>query len=146
MSWSTSRIVTPVSTIWRRRSPSSDRLVGVEAGGGLVHADQLRRRGERARHADELALALADLVRHAVAEVADPECDERAFDRVVIAPASRPDEVEQHVAPRRRLGGDHQVLGDGEVVEQLDGLPRAPEAGARPPVGGERARSTRRRT
>ena len=58
MSWSTRRMVIPASTIWRSRRPSAQALGGVEAGGGLVHADQLRVGGERPGHADELALAL----------------------------------------------------------------------------------------
>ncbi len=67
-----------------------------------------------------------------------PTVRERAFDRSVIAATARPDDVEQEIAQRWRLGRDHEVLGDREVVEELERLPRAPEAGARPPVGRQR--------
>ena len=75
-----------------------------------------------------------------------PSVCERAFDRFVIAATARPDEVEQEIAERWRLGRDHEVLGDREVVEELERLPRAPEAGAGPPVRRRAIRLTGRRT
>ena len=66
MSWSTRKIVIPASTISTQPTPELLRLGRVEPGGGLVHADEPRPCGQRARRAHELALTLTDLVRHAV--------------------------------------------------------------------------------
>ena len=46
-----------------------DALVGVEAGGGLVHQHEPRPLGERAGDADQLAAAVRELGRHAVGDV-----------------------------------------------------------------------------
>ncbi len=58
-----------------------ERLLGVEAGRGLVHAHELRLRGEGPGGRHELALALADLGREAVGEVGDVEDIEGEVDR-----------------------------------------------------------------
>ena len=56
-----------------------------------------------------------------------------------VAAGERPgaDEVEQERVPRRPLGGDEQVVADGEVLEQLERLERAGQAEVGPAVGGQ---------
>ena len=126
------------------------RLGRVETGGGLVHAHELRAAGEGAGRADELALALADLVRHAVGEVADAEHVEREVDVRAVWPRLR------RCGPRRgrpgsratdwRLGRDAEVLLDVEILEQLERLPGASETEAARAGARAAARSPRRRT
>ena len=136
MSWSTSSIDCPASTRPRRRLPSSRALARVEARGGLVEADEARRGDERAGDADELALALRQLVRHRVEEGREAEQLEHLGVRVASV-AGRPHRLLEEPPHRRSVRGDVQVLAHGEVVEQLDRLPRARQPEPRAPVRGE---------
>ncbi len=103
------------------------RLVGVEAGGRLVEAQQLGAGGQRSGDGDELALALGQLARRGVGETAEVEHIERLVDRIGVG--DRPGEHLLDRRPRRRVDGRHgEVLAHGEVVEQLDRLPGARHA------------------
>ncbi len=94
---------------------------GVERAERLVHQHDARLCGERARHADALALAAGKFVRQAVA----------------ILRAVEPHQIEQFVDPRGNLGGrraeklwrDADIAGDGEMRKQ----PAALEHVADPP-------------
>ena len=60
MSWSTSRIVTPVSRTSRKRSASQRLSVLSSPGRRLVEQEEARLPGQGAGHRDELALALRE--------------------------------------------------------------------------------------
>ena len=66
-----------------------DRLLCVEAGSRLVEAQQLGARRQRPGDGDELALALGELARRHVGEVAEREHLERLVDRAVTWPSGR---------------------------------------------------------
>ena len=105
-------------------TPEDHRLVGVESRGRLVEAQQLGARGQRPGDGHQLALALGQLARRGVGESAEAEHLERLVDRIGVG-----DRAGEHLLdrrPRRRVHGRHrEVLAHGEVVEQLDRLPRA---------------------
>jgi hypothetical protein len=104
--------------------------VRVEPGRGLVEAEQARPHRDRARHADELALALRQLARHRLGERPELEQVERLVRRGAV-PGGAADELRGQRQPGRALGGDHQVLTHRQVVEQLCALPRPREPAAR---------------
>ena len=66
MSWSMSSIAVPLSTMLPQPPAELLALRGVQARRGLVEADHVRLRRQRARHADQLALALRELAREHV--------------------------------------------------------------------------------
>ena len=119
MSWSTSSIAGPAVDDPAQLAAELLALGRVEARAGLVEAHDARRGGQRARHADELALALRELVGQPVDDVL--EADER--ERVVRTAGAvggafhRTSRIVAHT--RRPLGGDGEVLAHGEVVEEL---------------------------
>ena len=102
----------------------------VEAGAGLVEADDARRARERPRHADELALALGELVGQPVGHALEAHEVQRIVGRG-LARRRPPEDLAQRAPHRRRLRGDREVLGHGQVVEELGRLPRARQAAAR---------------
>ena len=95
---------------------------GIERAERLVHQHDARLCGERARHADALALAAGEFMRQAVA----------------VLRAVEPHQVEQFVHPRGNLGGrraqqlrrDADIAGDAEMRKQ----PAALEDIADPPA------------
>ena len=95
---------------------------GIERAERLVHQHDARLCGERARHADALALAAGEFMRQAVA----------------ILRAVEPHQVEQFVHPRRNLGSrraqqlrrDADIAGDAQMRKQ----PAALEDIADPPA------------
>ena len=117
----------PASRMRRRsRANSLDSFVSRPAAGSSMHTSCGRAARARAG-ADELALALADLVRHAVAEVRDPQHVEREVDVGAVAGPVGHHEVEEEPADRLLLGGHAEVVADVQVVEQLERLPGSSE-------------------
>ena len=109
--------------------PERVALGGVEPGGRLVHADQARRRGDRPRDPDQHALTVRQLAGLAIGEIGRADGLERVLDRRPVSRSPRPHEVEQQAAGTLAMSDCVQVLGHGEVVEQLDGLPGAGQPG-----------------
>ena len=109
-------------------------LVRVEPGRRLVEAHDARLRDERARDADELALALRERVRQLVRNRLEPEQLERGGD-LALAAVGRRHRLADEPPDGRAVRGDEEVLAHGEVVEELDRLPRAREPELRAPVG-----------
>ena len=99
---------------------------GIERAERLVHQHDARLGGERARHADALALAAGQFMRQAVA----------------IWRAVEPHQIEQFVHPRGNLGGrraeqlrrDADIVGDADMRKQ----PAALEHVADPPAQRDR--------
>ncbi len=108
-------------------------LLGVEAGGRLVEAEHLGIAAVGARDPDQLALALGELARHRLAQVLDPDQLQYVVDRRRAAVAVD-QQLRQHRAQLRAGPRHGQVLGDGQVAEQLDRLPGAGESAAGPGV------------
>ena len=74
-------------------------LGGVEAGRRLVHADELGPGGQGPSRADQLALALRELVGHLPGQVPQVEHVERVLDTALVARPARVHQVGQE-APR----------------------------------------------
>ncbi len=104
-----------------------DGLLRVEPGGRLVEAEELGAGGQRPGDGHELPLALGELAGRHVREGAECEHVERLVHR--LGTVDRPaEELGHHRAHGRVVSGDGEVLPHGQVVEQLDGLPRPGEA------------------
>src|SRR5690606_24549681 len=88
--------------------------------------------------AHQLALAVAQLGWAPPCEVGDADRVERGVHLVSVPCTVRAEQVGEHAAHRGSLGGDLEVLADGEVVEELDRLPGAPEPEACAVLGSER--------
>ena len=109
------------------------RLVHVETRRRLVETQQLRAGGERSGDGDQLALALGELGRRRLGEIAERQRREGLIDRIgARAPAG--EQLPQGCRYRWVARGDVQVLAHGEIVEQLDRLPGAGEAPPHPGV------------
>ncbi len=112
MSWSTRKIVVPGADDVAQPTTELRALLGVETCRRLVHAHQPWPSRQRPSGADQLALALADLV-EAIGELADAEHVEREVD-VGLDPATGPARRDRGEKPRDRLllRGHLQVLLD----------------------------------
>ena len=114
-------------------------LLGVEPGRRLVEQEQLRLRRECSGDADQLALAVAEFARMDVGEVGQLHRLERLVDLLGggVATAAGPDDVGQERVPPRAIGGDQQVVANGEVLEQLERLERPDQPELGPRVGAQ---------
>ena len=131
MSWSTRKIDVPAVTKPAQAPAELLALVRVEAGGGLVEADEQRSHDERPRDADELALPLGQLLGHRVRQAPRARAAPARSD-ISESPVRRDGHGLLERAPDgRAMRGDEQVLADRQVVEQLDRLPRPREPEAR---------------
>ena len=137
----------PPSTTRRSLAPEVPALLGVEAAPGLVEAHDARAAGQRPRDADELALALRELVRPAVPERLDPELRERRVDGLVRRRPTRTwRDGRRPDGPRPR----REVLAHGQVVEEVGAChvrprPRAPGGAAPAPMTSRPSSTTRPR-
>ena len=101
----------------------------VEPGRWLVEQHQLRPGGEGTGHADQLALAVRQVRRQAVAVVRQTDGVQCPVD-AVSGLGRRPvqvQRVEERRVPPRRLRRDEEVVLHGQVLEQLQRLERAHE-------------------
>ena len=130
MSWSTSSMGIPRSTTSRSRCPERDRFVRVESGCRLVEQQQLRPCRQGSGDGHHLALALGELGRQGVGELAEREPLECFVDRLDVADLAG-EELLDRLQRRRVTCRDREVLAHGEVVEQLGRLPRPGETAQR---------------
>ena len=118
------------------------RLVVVEAGRRLVEQQDRRRRRDRAGDPDETASTVGQLAREAVEVVLEPELADAAHrgrrERV------RPGQNRSREPGERRVlsGAGVQVLGDRDLLEQLERLERAADARTERAVPGSSERPT----
>ena len=115
--------------------PLAERLAlfAVEAGGGLVQADDSRPAREGASDPDELSLALAETVGELVPNWLQLEQLESLGDAGILDRAAGDDRADD-LSERRQAAGDGQVLADREIVEELGRLPGPREAELGAPV------------
>ncbi len=104
-------------------------LARVETGRGLVEAEEPRPHRDRARHADELPLALRELGGHRVRDAGEIEELERLVGRLAGRDPS-PDDLRRQREERGPLRSDFEILAHREIVEQLGALPRPGETAA----------------
>ena len=144
MSWSTSSIAVPPSTTSRSWRPSCSLSAESRPAAGLVEAHDARRAGQRARDADQLALALRELGRQLSASRSRPSSVERVVDRGAVR-RRLPEDLADGRPARRARGRDGEVLAHGEVVEELGRLPRARRGRCAPARAAPAARARGRR-
>ena len=106
-----------------------------EARGGLVQEQHRRRGGHGPGDRDETALPVGELGRKAAQERPDVELVDAGERRLRQRQVPGVDDVSEVRQGPARVGRGAQVLGDGQVLEDLQGLERAGHPGARPSVG-----------
>ena len=133
MSWSIKSVVVPASAMPPEPSTEILALARVEAGRRLVEAEEPWPHRDRARHTDQLALALRELRGHRVGQRVKVDQLER-LERGVRHRRAPSDELARQRQERGPVRRDGEVLSHGEVVEQLGALPGPCQAAPRPDV------------
>ncbi len=118
----------------RIAAPSSPDSRLVEAGGRLVEQQHRRLGDQRPGDADEPGHAVGERGRPLVEHVAETELLDQLVDERRARPPPRPDEVDEVPPAGLVVGGDEQVVAHRQLLEQLDGLPRADDPGPGPPL------------
>lgn len=116
-------------------APEVRSLGGVQAGSRLVEHQQRGAADQRSGHTHQLAHPLAEVPGRRRGDALDTHHPERPLDVVHSrGPPARHEHVGGEGEPPLTLAGDAQVVGDAEVIEQLDRL-KGPGQPATGPAG-----------